>query len=286
VDLFLVCKGFKGIDEELKQALLSFTGEKWPTSPDGSAKRILHADDADDADAATAVTHPPPLSGPAPRGQNLALVPKEHIPDAFMQSMLSGAEYFAGLQEAVIKRNLRLFDEFPQHEGRVVHLARQLIVREWQRRFRIERIADDQRIVQQKTLSGDARGNRVGGPRAGGKRSETGTLEERKAKRARFQILFTIHIQREHACTVLLARSCTRVQQHSSHARTPHLYRDNEILNGTSAPLIMDAEPGLGHGRNGFMETDDQKIQRIDPSELIWIGKDILTNTPVKEALR
>lgn len=177
---FVVCKGFKGIDEELKQALLSFTGEKWPTSPDWTA---LHADDAD---AATAVTHPPPLSGPAPRGQNLALVPKEHIPDAFMQSMLSGAEYFARLQEAVIKRNLRLFDEFPQHEGRAIHLARQLIVREWPRRFRIERIADDQRIVQEKKLSGDAKGNRVGGPRAGGKRQDFGNLEDRQAKKARF----------------------------------------------------------------------------------------------------
>jgi hypothetical protein len=316
VDLFLVCKGFKGIDEELKQALLSFTGEKWPTSPDGSAKRLLHADDAD---AATAVTHPSPLSGPAPRGQNLALVPREKIPDAFMQSMLSGAEYFARLQEAVIKRNLRLFDEFPQHEGRVIHLARQLIVREWPRRFRIERIADDQRIVQQKKLSGDAKGNRVGGPRVGGKRSETGTLEERKAKRARFQLLFTTHVQREHACTVLLARSCTRLQQHSSHARAPPLYRDYGILDGTSAPLITDDE-GRKAKRARFQllftihvqrehactvllarsctrvqqhssharapplyrnnETDDQKFQRIDPSELIWIGKDILKNTP------
>jgi hypothetical protein len=183
---FVVCKGFKGIDEELKQALLSFTGEKWPTSPDWTAQRLLHADDADDADAATAVTHPHPLSGPAPRGQNLALVPKEDIPDAFMQSMLSGAEYFARLQEAVIKRNLRLFDEFPQHEGRAIHLARQLIVREWPRRFRIERIADDQRIVQEKKLSGDAKGNRVGGPRAGGKRQDFGNLEDRQAKKARF----------------------------------------------------------------------------------------------------
>jgi hypothetical protein len=113
-----------------------------------------------------------------------------------------------------------------------------------------------------------------------------------------------------------------------SRARTHTWHRNNEIRDGTSAPLITDAEPkeeephvsdfakkmmqkmghqqgqglgrgitgitapidassrdqttrsGLGHGSNGSMETDDQKIQRIDPSELIWIGKDILTNTP------
>ena len=126
-------------------------------------------------------------------------------------------------------------------------------------------------------------------------------------------------------CSHDRARACSST--HLTRAYT-HLYRNNEIRNGTSAPLITDAEPkeeephvsdfakkmmqkmghqkgqglgkgsagitapidassrdqmtrsGLGHGSNGSMETDDQKIQRIDPSELIWIGKDILTNTP------
>ena len=243
--------------------------------------------------------------------------------------MLSGAEYFARLQEAVIKRNLRLFDEFPQHEGRAIHLARQLIVREWPRRFRIERIADEQRIVQQKKLSGDAKGNRVGGPRAGGKRSRF--RESRRTASTESQVSTFIYDSctkraRVHcfARTIVHARAVALI----SRARTHTWYRNNEIRNGTSAPLITDAEPkeeephvsdfakkmmqkmghqkgqglgkgsagitapidassrdqmtrsGLGHGSNGSMETDDQKIQRIDPSELIWIGKDILTNTP------
>jgi len=162
---FIVCKGFKGIDEELKQALLSFTGEEWPTAQDG---------------------------------QLLALVHKDHIPDAFMQSMVSGAEYFARLQGAVIKRNLRLFLDFPQQEGALIHQARQLIIREFQRRYQIHRIAEDQRIVKDKWLSGDAKGNRVGGPRAGGKRNETGNLEERQAKKARSALVMIFCVRRVH----------------------------------------------------------------------------------------
>ena len=53
---------------------------------------------------------------------------------------------------------------------------------------------------------------------------------------------------------------------------------------GITAPIDASSRDqrtrsGLGHGSNGFVEPDEYKIQRIDPSELIWIGQDILKNT-------
>jgi hypothetical protein len=77
----------------------------------------------------------------------LALVPEESISKAFMKNMLRGAEYFARLQGAVISRNLRLFDEFPQQEGRHIADARRLIVGEWIRRFQIVPIDEKYKIV-------------------------------------------------------------------------------------------------------------------------------------------
>jgi hypothetical protein len=55
-----------------------------------------------------------------------------------MKNLLRGAEYFARLQGAVMRRDLQLFDYFPQQGGRNIADARRLIVGEWIRRFQIE----------------------------------------------------------------------------------------------------------------------------------------------------
>ena len=64
-ETYLVCKGFKGIDEDLKLTLLSFTGTEWPKSQDGCM---------------------------------LALLPETSLPDSFLQEMARASDYFGRLQ--------------------------------------------------------------------------------------------------------------------------------------------------------------------------------------------
>lgn len=106
-ETYLVCKGFKGIEEDFKLALLNETGVDWPKSPNNSPR---------------------------------ALLPEACLGEGFLQDISTAADYFGRLQASVIERNLRLFDHFSQEDGRAVHQARQLIVQEWIRRFRIGRI--------------------------------------------------------------------------------------------------------------------------------------------------
>jgi len=120
---------------------------------------------------------------------HLALVPEEYISKDFMRSIVLGAEYFGRLQGAVMSRNMRLFDEFPQHEGRLISQARKLFVREWMRRYQIGPIDPKGRIVCHKTLTGAAQGNRVGGQRGHGKRIDEGNLEARQAKKVKVKVL-------------------------------------------------------------------------------------------------
>ena len=120
---------------------------------------------------------------------HLALVPEEYISKKFMRSIVLGAEYFGRLQGAVIWRNVRLFDEFPQHEGRMISQARRLFVREWMRRYQIRPIDPKERIACHKILTGAAQGNRVGGQRGHGKRSDEGNLEARQAKKVKVKVL-------------------------------------------------------------------------------------------------
>jgi hypothetical protein len=70
----------------------------------------------------------------------LALLPEACLGESFLQDISTAAHYFGRLQASVIERNLRLFDHFSQADGQAVHKARQLIVKEWIRRFRINRI--------------------------------------------------------------------------------------------------------------------------------------------------
>jgi hypothetical protein len=90
-----------------------------------------------------------------------ALVPEESISKGFMKNMLRGAEYFARLQGAVISRDLRLLDKFPQQEGRNIADARRLIVGEWIRRFQIVPIDENCKIVVAQNLSRAAEFNSV-----------------------------------------------------------------------------------------------------------------------------
>jgi hypothetical protein len=85
-------------------------------------------------------------------------------------------------QAAVIERNLRLFQNFSTSECQAVRVARQLVVREWVRRFRITPITNEWKIVSSARLTGRGGSNRTGG--AGfNKRKEGGTLEDRKRVR-------------------------------------------------------------------------------------------------------
>ena len=58
-ETYIVCRGFKGIEESYKLTLLSFTGKEWPQSHDSMP---------------------------------LALVPEAYISKTFMRNMVKGAE--------------------------------------------------------------------------------------------------------------------------------------------------------------------------------------------------
>ncbi|KAJ1484270.1 FtsJ-like methyltransferase-domain-containing protein [Baffinella frigidus] len=115
-ETYVISKGFKGISQEHLQQLLEHCGTQWPSREfDGAA---------------------------------LSLVSREHIGNSWLASLQEGAAYFGRLQGSVITRNLRLFENsFSTADGQAVRVARQLVVGEWTRRFRIMPINPAHKIV-------------------------------------------------------------------------------------------------------------------------------------------
>ena len=140
-ETYIISRGFKGIDESVMSALLENTGKEWPTDENGNKK---------------------------------ALIPFSSMPSEWMDKMIECGRYFSQLQGSVIKRNLRLFDEFTREEGQSVSQARATVSSEWMRRYKIQRIDRSQRIVSAKTLQGNR--NHLG---AEGRKRDAGSLAER-----------------------------------------------------------------------------------------------------------
>jgi hypothetical protein len=217
-ETYIVCKGFRGITEEYKNALLSFTGEVWPTSKDGLP---------------------------------LALVPEECISTRFMRSMMRAAEYFARLQGAVIERNLRLFEHFPQQEAANILLARKVIVREWMRRFGIRRIDRNCRISSRK-LTGAAAGNRIGGQRSSGKGKDSGNLLERQQKR----------FERDEIRSGLIGKRGRNDEESGSELERPLAKR-----------MKLD-ENCIEDSRMDDHADHEYVMHEVDPNEIIWLRRD------------
>ena len=262
-ETYIVCKGFRGISEEYKLALLKHTGPSWPQDMDG---------------------------------QDLAIIPRSFIATSWLEHFVQAAKYFAELQGAVIKRNLRLFDEFSPAEGRRIHQARHLIVTEWMRRYRIFQIHPGQRIAG-KRLTGAGGSNRIGGEGAKRKRDE-GNLAERWAKKEDrasvrggevqledFENLVTDERAVKRQKTTETKESYVQISDFARRQMEKMGHKEGAGLgkDGTGIQEPIEATSKLQGDRKGLDVSADgaSSLRVLEASDIYWIdGRELEKRTP------
>jgi cap2 methyltransferase len=263
-ETYIISRGFLGISKEYLDVLLANTGKEWPTDEMGEKK---------------------------------ALISLDSMAQEWMDKMVECGIYFSRLQGSVIKRNLRLFDEFTRQEGQAVSQARTLISHEWMKRYQIRRIDRSQRIVSGKILHGNS--NRLG---AEGRKRDAGSLAERidlKEKRKRIregenaedplneglQVMKKMKVNDGSASHALpneaeqnepVISDFARKQMDKMGFKTGEgLGKSGQgILTPIQATVKLDFRAGISY--SGSCEINSSGIAALEPSDLVWIDRRII----------